>query len=248
LDLEASLRRAQRRWGEALDLLDRALATSCGPEAACRILLKKAFTCEQMGACENAIDALERAAPLIDEARDPRQACVLRFNLAVNLCHLGRHAEAAPLVTETRELAVALRNDLDLVRVLWLEARVAAGLGRRKEAAAALRQVRMDFAARGLAYDAALSTLDLAVVLLDDGRAAEVRTLAPEALPIFGSLGLQLEVLRALRLFWRAEQEAATADLGRRLLRFLERVRLDPGLHFDSISPEERSAPRRRGR
>jgi tetratricopeptide (TPR) repeat protein len=247
LDLEASLRRDQRQWTEALDLLDRALAATRGPEAAGRILLKKAFTCEQMGDCEEAIEALERAAPLIDRNREPRLIFALRFNLAVNLCHLGRYAEAAPLVAAARELAVALRNDLDLLRVLWLEARVAAGLGRRTEAAAALRQVRRDFAVRGLAYDAALSTLDLAVVLLDEGRAGEVRALAPEALPIFGSLGLQLEALQALRVFWQAEQEAATADLGRRLLRFLERARHDPGLRFDPGSRAGRGTGRRGG-
>jgi hypothetical protein len=53
---------------------------------------------------------------------------------------------------------------------VWLEqGRIAAGLGRRAEAIAALRQVRTDFAARGIPYDAALATLDLAVLLLEEG-------------------------------------------------------------------------------
>jgi tetratricopeptide (TPR) repeat protein len=248
LDLEASLRRDQRRWAEALALLDQALAASPSPERSGRILLNKAFTHEQRGDCEEAIAALQEAAPLVDPAREPRQACVLRFNLAVNLCHQGRHAEAEPLVAAARELAVALRNDTDLVKVLWLEARVHAGLGRRAEAIAALRQVREDFAERKLAGDAALATLNLAVVLLEEGRTAEVRALAGETLPVFGSLGLGGEALAALRVFWQAaEQETATADLGRRLLAFLERARYDPDLRFD-LDPTARASHRKPGR
>jgi len=239
LDLEASLRRAQRRFPEAVGLLDQALRAASTPARAAHILLAKGFTHEQMGDCHGAIDALQRAAPLIDAGREPRQVFGLRFNLAVNLCHLGRYSEAAPLVVEVRELAIALRNDLDLLRVLWLEARAGAGLGRRTEAIAALRQVRDDFAARRLPYDAALATLNLAVFLLEDERTAEVRELAAEMAPIFASLEVRRETLAALRLFWlAAEQEAATAELGRRLLKFLERARHDPDLRFDPDSPE----------
>jgi tetratricopeptide (TPR) repeat protein len=234
LDLEASLRRAQRRFAEAIELLDRALAASTVPStrAGC-VLLKKAFTYEQMGDCEGAITALERAASFVDGKKEPRSLFALRFNLAVNLCHLERYAEAAPLVAQARELAIELRNDLDLSRVLWLEARVLAGLGRRTEAIAALRQVRDDFAARGHAYDAALATLNLAVLLLEDGRTAEVQALAREMVPIFESLGIDREALAAVRLFSQAgQQAAATAELARRLLRFLERARHDPALRF----------------
>jgi tetratricopeptide (TPR) repeat protein len=242
LDLEASLRRDQRRWAEALALLDQALTSSPNPERSGRILLTKAFTHEQRGDCEEAIAALEAAAPLVDPARDPRQAFGLRFNLAVNLCHLGRYAEAVPRVAEARELAVALRNDLDLVRLLWIEGRLAAGLGRRAEAIAALRQVREDFAERELAADAALVTLNLAVELLEDGRTREVRQLAGETVPIFGNLGLGDETLAALAVFWQAAlHEQATAELGRRLLAFLERARHDPELRFDSDGKDELS-------
>src|SRR5262249_39029690 len=154
-------------------------------------------TCEQMGDYEWAIEALERAAPLVDGAQEPRQLCVLRFNLAVNLCHLERYADAATVAAEARERAIALRNDLDLLRVVWLEARVAAGLGQRAEAIAALRQVRADFAARRMAYDAALATLNLAMLLLEEGRGAEVRALVPEMEPIFASLEVYREALAA---------------------------------------------------
>src|SRR5262249_20367182 len=88
LDLEASLRRDQRRWAEALALLDEALAMSPSAGRSGRILLKKASTSEQRGDCEEAIAALEQAAPLLDAQREPRLAWVHCFNLAVNLLPL----------------------------------------------------------------------------------------------------------------------------------------------------------------
>jgi len=235
LDLEASLRRARRRFAEALDLLGRALAAAPTSARAASILLNTAFTHEQDGDCEAAAAALARAAPLLAGGGERRLVWVHRLNLAVNLCHLGRHAEAAPLAAEARELAVALENEIDLLRVLWLESRIAAGLGRREEAVAALRRVRRDFASKGIPYDAALATLELAILLLEENANAEVRALAGEMVAIFESLEVHREALAAAQVFWPAvEQEAATAELGRRLLCYLERARHDPELRFEA--------------
>jgi tetratricopeptide (TPR) repeat protein len=218
-----------RRFPEALALLDRALAACPTPARAAHVLLNKAFTCEQMGDCEGAIAALERAAPFLDAESALRLVWVHRFNLAVNLCHLGRHFEARPLAAEARELAVTLGNDLDLLRQDWLEARIGAGLGLRAEAIATLRRVREGFADRGVPYDAALATLDLAVLLLEEERTVEVRAVAPESVPIFESLDVRREVLAASRLFWASvEQDTATAEVARRLRDLLECARHEP--------------------
>jgi tetratricopeptide (TPR) repeat protein len=171
--------------------------------------------------------------PLIADQRQARLLWVYHFNFGVCLCRLTRFAGAVREVAAARELAVALRNDLDLARVLWLEGQVLAGLGRREEAIVALRQVREDLARHRLPADGALATLELAVLLLEKGRTGEVRELALEMLPIFGSLGFGEEALAALRLFWEAAaQETATAELGRRLLAFLDRARYDPDVRF----------------
>jgi tetratricopeptide (TPR) repeat protein len=236
-DLQASLRRDQRRWGEALALLDQALAASPNGERSACILLKKGSTYVQQGDYAAALGAMEQAAPLADPVRDPRLVFGLRYNVAVALCHLGRYSEAAPRLAEARELAFKLRNDLDLVRIVWLDAKVSAGLGRRDEAIAALRQVQVDFVAHELPADAALAALELAVLLLEEPRTREVRELAVEMLPIFASLRFGEEALAALRLFWEAAlQEQATAEIGRRLLAYLERARYHPDLRFESPS------------
>ena len=233
LSLEASLRRAQRRFPEALELLERALAVA-PPSLAGSIGLKLATTLQLMGEYARAIGTLERTAPLVEEGADPRLLFALRFNLTANLGHLGRHQEAAELLPEVREMAVQLRNELDLIRVHWLEGRVAAGQGRRTEAANILAQVRGEFVAREIGYNAALVSMELAVLYLEEGWTGEVKALAREMAPIFQAQGVHREAQAALRLFCdAAEREAITLEIARRLVHYLERARLDPGLRFE---------------
>ena len=233
LDLEGSLLRDQRQFGEALDRLDRARAAA--PLASVgRILVKKAFALEQMGEAEHAIEALQEAAPLIDERREPRLFFALRFNLVTNLLHLDRFEEAAALLPEVQRLALALRKELDVVRGVWLKGKIEAGLGRCKEARAAFEQVRGEFTARENAYDCARVTMDLAVLLLEQGPAERVRDLAREMLWIFRSQGLSKEALAALMIFYDAvRNDAATVELARRVALFLERAQCDPDLRFE---------------
>jgi transcriptional regulator with XRE-family HTH domain len=234
LDLEASLHRGRRRFREALERLDQARAAA-PPAAAARILMNKAATLEQMGEPERSIEALREAASLLDEQCEPNLRFALRFNLAVNLCHLSRYTEAEVLLPEVRELAVALGKQLHLVRVVWLEAKVGAGLGRPKEARQAFEQVRRDFTAREMAYDAALVTLELSALLLEQGLATEARTLAEEMLWIFRAQGVHREALAALQVFYQAAtDEAATAELARQVLRYLYKAQHAPELRFEA--------------
>jgi tetratricopeptide (TPR) repeat protein len=230
LSLEASLRRAQRRFEEALSLLDRALVIGRSPE---RILVKKGFTLEAMGDYERAVETLLQAAPLVESLGDPRLLYMMRFNLAVNLTHTGRYNEAAALVGQVREIATSRGDDNELIRTLWLEGRIAAGLGRKEEALGLLQEARGKFAARGMGYDVALALLEEAVLLLEEGRTAEVKELASNLVKVFESKGVHREAVAALLLFQEAaESETATAELTRRLLAFLHRARHDPGLRF----------------
>jgi len=233
LDLEASLRKSQRRLDEALGLLDRALATRPEAEVEARLLINKGCVLEKLEKYEEAIEVLQRAAPLIDAAGDLRLRFAWRFDVAVNLCHLGRHAEAEARLGEVRALASRLGRRLDLVRLAWLEGRIAAGLGRIDEALAAFERVRTELTELGIAYDTALVILDLAALLAERERTAEVRRLAEQAAWIFEAEGVHREALRALDVFRRAaRRERLTADLARSIGRFLRRARNDPKLRF----------------
>ena len=123
LDLEASLRRAQRRLPDALALIDRALALDEGQSAA-RLLILKAKTLEELDEYAKAVEALRQAAPYLEDEKDPRLLLCQRFNLLDNLLHTGRMTEAAPMLPGVHELAARLGNELDLVRLRWLEGRI----------------------------------------------------------------------------------------------------------------------------
>jgi transcriptional regulator with XRE-family HTH domain len=232
LDLEASLRRGQRRFGEALALLAEALAVGRSPA---RVLVKKGFTLEVMGEYERSLEALLEAKPLAERDGDRRLQNMLCCNLGFTLCHLSRFAEAAELARGVRACATEMGDEIIALRGLWMQGRIAAGLGRSAEARALLGQARRAFDARGMGYDVALALLEEAALLLEEGRPAEVKALARELAKVFESKGVHREALAALRVFQvAAGREEATAEQARLLLRFLFRARHDQGLRFES--------------
>jgi tetratricopeptide (TPR) repeat protein len=232
LDLEGSLRRDQRRFDEAIFLFDQAGTQGRSPE---RALIMKGTTYDVMGKYEQAVEAFLLARPLVERRADPRLAYMLRFNTAAAFCHLGRFSEAAELLREVRDLVFERNDRIEMSRVIWLEGRILAGLGRPREARRYLAEARERFAAEAMFYDVALALLEETGLLLGEGRVMEVKALTLELAKVFDSKGVHREALAALQIFQEAvEQETATVDLARRVLRFLFRARHDQGLRFES--------------
>jgi tetratricopeptide (TPR) repeat protein len=196
-----------------------------------RLLIQRANALEVMGDHENAIASLIEARPVVENSQDLRLLWLMRCELAVNLCFLDRAAEADNLLPEVRALAEQIGNDLDRLRLRWLESRIAAGLGRTAEAIERLSSVRKDFVDLGIAYDAALATSELAALYLQIGRTAEVRALVQQSVPIFCAQGVYPEAQKALAIFAEAvERETVTLDLARRLVTYLQRAQHDAGI------------------
>jgi transcriptional regulator with XRE-family HTH domain len=234
LELEASLRRDQRRMPEALALLDLALASSPRPERRARLLIIKAKTFEETSDFAAAVELLSQAAPLVEEQADPHLRLTIRLNLIAGLCDLGRAAETAQLVSEVRALAVSLGNELDLVRLRGLEGKVAAGLGRIDEALAAFDDARREFVVREMPYDAALVTMELARTLAGAGRTAAVKVLARESAAAFASLSVPAEAQRALAVFVNAaEAERLSVELAGHLAAWFCQARREPHIRFE---------------
>jgi tetratricopeptide (TPR) repeat protein len=169
---------------------------------------------------------LVEAAPSVEGCGDPRLPFLHRFKTALNLIHLRRFAEAAELWPRVIELAAGQGNRLEQLRVRWVEGRLRAGLGERLEATAIFVEVQREFVRLRLPYDAALLSLELAVLWLEAGRTAEVRELALEMAWIFKAKRIAREALAALRLFCDAAgRDAATLELARRALAEVEKAR-----------------------
>jgi tetratricopeptide (TPR) repeat protein len=233
-DLKASLRTAQRRFPEAIQLLDDAADVFLNgehrdPHLAGRSLIKKALLLSEMG--ESAIQALKKANGLIDPEREPRLLLCVRHNLADNLSKAGQYREAVALLPNLKELAASHGSAKDRVRLDWVEGRVAAGLGAHDRARQLLSKVRQTFLEEGNVFDAALASLDLSISYLAEGKTAEVRELADEMVIVFRNLDVAREPLAALLLFQEAaRRETATADLAREVAASLTRVRPSAGV------------------
>lgn len=229
-DLEASLCRDERDFDKALQKLDMAISVGRSPA---RSLIKKGATLTVMGEHGRAVEALRAAGPRLDRDAEPRLWYKQRANLAVNLTFLKEFGEAAELVEQARPVAMELGDEIDLIRLTWLEGRIQNGLGRRAAARFLLEQALAKFAKEGMAYDVLLAAMEIAGLLLDEGKTAEVKALTLELAEAFESEDIHHEARKALDLFREAaEREAATAELARRVLSFLFRAQYDPGLRF----------------
>jgi tetratricopeptide (TPR) repeat protein len=236
LDLEASLRRDQRRFGEASRLLDQVIRIyrRLGQwNLLGRALKQKSMACGEVGDLEGEMAYLRRALELLDPNEEPRTFLAARHNLIAALNQSGRSREAFSLMFHTRPLYLKMGDRMNLLRMRWLEGLVAQGLGRVEQAVATFREVRGAFLELGLDYDAALASLDLAGVLVQQARSADVRRLAEEMLAAFSARDIHREAMAALRFFCRAARvEKAGIDLVRSVSDFLKRARTDPELRF----------------
>ncbi len=230
-DLEASLRRDQRQFPQALALVDQALVLTPGGTARGRLFLMQSSIFEQAGDPEGSIAALRQALPLLGANCPPRLRLGAQLLAALAFDQQSLHEEALELIPAARQAAIEIGGKAsgDLLRLQWLEARSWAALGRGVTAIPSLESVFRDFMERGNFHDAALSGLELAALYLDEARTAETKNLAVPLAKAFGSMGIKREKIAAAWLFVEsAQRETATADLARRAAASLRSIPREP--------------------
>lgn len=221
LDLKASLFRAQRRFVEAKRLLNRALVLFLAVgdrHRAGRILVSMDNVLHRAGKPEEGIPLLYEALKLIDPTQEPDLLLIAQHNLLDDLAEVGRLMEAQRLLVKIQ----SLYRDSDLPgmrnRRLWVEAKIARGLGQPRRAEELFIEARAGFLVQTAPYEVALVSLELAGLLAEQGRTAELKRLAAELAPIFSSRKVHREALAALTLWRQAvEAENATAELAARV-------------------------------
>lgn len=218
-DLEASFRSDQRRFPEALQLLDQALARHPPNGQIARLLLKQSGILQEQGNFEAALLSLREAAAACNPTGQPRIWFGIRFNQLHNLQDLGRLAEAEALFPEVHALAEQQGLRMHRLRLRWLEAHLAEARGQKAEALAMLREIHAVFWAEKDLYEIGLVTLEIAVLLLELGQPSEVKALAQEIAPLFAAQGVRREAFASVRLFVEAaERKALTSNAARHLL------------------------------
>lgn len=232
LDLESSLLRARRRFTEAERCLDRAsrLYTTVGDTAGVsRTLLKRATVLYLSDRAEEAVQAGRRALALIDVEKEPRLYVGAFYNVLLHMQQLGRYEEVAQQLGEARRLMQMHGGEYGMRRMRWFEGTVARDTGDPATAERLLLQVRGEFVARRSAYEAAMVSLDLVILYLEQGRREPVRRLAQEMLSVFASLEVQREAMAAFILFQRAAMaETLTASVARQVLSAVRKGQVGP--------------------
>jgi hypothetical protein len=178
---------------------------------------------------EEAVTCLQQGISWLSSAREPELLVHAIQSLAWFLVAAGRYKEGQSLVEQNRALLQGRGEPLNLLKIRWIEGRIAAGLGDARGAEAAFQEVRRGFAEHRLPDQAAVATLDLALLWVDRGRAAEVGALVSESVQIFIGLGIRREAIAALAVLQEAaRRERLTLALVQRIASRLQDLEQRP--------------------
>jgi len=232
LDMEASLRRAQADFDEALRLLDQAerLYRRFGEEQlAARATMRRGNCLRLAGRLADAAKALKQAIGELDPGRDPKLVAIAHHTLIEIAIEANKFAAAGRVLFESGLRQRYSDEPLNLLRLRWTEAKILVGRGRLADAERVFGDVRAGFLEHELHYDAALTGVDLALVMVKQGK--DIRKLAVEIRLACMEKGINQEALQAIFLLERlAKHKAATATRVQRLRDFLGEVQSTPGL------------------
>lgn len=228
LSFKASLRVAQGLYEEAASLLDPAIQIyreAHDRHREGRSLIKKGTALSYASRHAEAARLFRRGLTKLDAYEEPRVLIMARHNLINCLKGSGRHEEAFRVLNETRGLYLSLGEPSHLVRLRWMEGKLYRDLGRLDEAESAFREVREDFIRQGIGLEAAMVSLDLAMVFLERGETGELKRLAAEMIAVFESREDHQRAMAAFLLFQKAaETEQVTLALLQEVASSLEQA------------------------
>jgi tetratricopeptide (TPR) repeat protein len=234
--IEGALRKDQRQFKEAEELLVRAVnlyGLTGTKEESAQPLITLGLLYYDRGDYQKAAEVTRAAAEMMNPKEDPRFYLCARHNLALFLAESGDYRAASETLHED---AVLYREYPDLwtnLRQTWLKGKIAWGLGDLDDAERLLGEARNGFILQNIGYDAAMVSIDLALVYVQQRRTRELKQLADEMHQIFAAGDVHREAVAALLLFEDAiREEKLTAKVVQDLAGYLKRARSNPGLRF----------------
>jgi tetratricopeptide (TPR) repeat protein len=174
------------------------------PRRAGRTLVQEGLILAELGDRERAAELLRAGVDLLDPAAEPALVAANLYRLATLLRGIATEAAAAtpgtptPTASTPRACGIEALQLVERARVLYrelgdsaaeaylsrLQGQIEAALGKLEDAAATLRAATAALAEHGLGREAALAQIELALVLLRLGRAAEIHRLGLDLRPV----------------------------------------------------------------
>ena len=198
------LRWEQGRLDEAAALLRQAareFSEQCMPEEEGASQILVGLLSLERNETEMAIRLLQTGRAAFDPEARPWLTVRAGLSLAQALAEIGHATRAAGVLNDTRWHYARASEEREQVSIYWLEGKVCARLGRQEEAENLLAAVRLQFLTERRLAETLLSSLDLAALLVEEGRAAELPDLLREIEAAFGPDEMAVEVLKAMRAF-----------------------------------------------
>jgi hypothetical protein len=216
LELTASLLESRRDFAGALQRLELACAIhqeQGNDQALSKALVQIGIVWGYANRPATAVRLLRQALALLDTEREPRLTFIALHALAWNLADAGFPEEALEVHHASGELADQARSSLVDLKVAWLQGHLAAALGRDLVAERELSRALYGYEGLEMPYEAALVSLELAVLYARCGQFDELDRLTGEILPIFQSLGIEPEAHATVLLRRSALQRERAVDL-----------------------------------
>jgi tetratricopeptide (TPR) repeat protein len=186
-----------------------------------RILLTLANIHSRANEPERAILLYLRALSLLEPGSEHRLAAV--HGLALNLAEAGFYDSAQHLLASNRRL-YRRAGRLNELRLIWLEGKLAFGLGELGKAEGKFNTARLAFLHVNKVFDAALVGLDLALLYTRQERRRELAWLVDQMLGTFRALGIAREAIASLLLLRKSCEQTRPADVLRGQIEALARL------------------------
>jgi tetratricopeptide (TPR) repeat protein len=205
--LHGTLRMYQRRYAEAVDLLNKSLSLFEDEDdrrGQVQVLIQLAALNTHIGEPKRSIADLDRATFLIDEKAEPYLVFSVSTNKANVMARSGDYGSSMKELTKSRQLWKSVDWPLGTAEMDWVEAFVCHETGNLARAEELYISARTSFSDAHESLSGTLLALDLGVLYWDQARISEAIQTAAEVIPALQSLRLHPETLEAISILARA--------------------------------------------
>jgi tetratricopeptide (TPR) repeat protein len=226
LSLEASLDSDCRRLKDACTRLKKVLRyrrLKNDDQLTGRTLLQLGRFTNFSGDPEEGLRLINESLSLLDIKKDPSLFSVAKQNQIESLILCRRHRDAELQLFQLRAMTCPSVERVNELRLKWLLGRIEAGQDKFARAEKTLREVHEGWIELGSGYNSALVALELAAMLLAQGKASEATQVVATAYTIFSALKVQSQVLMAvLVLRMSCEIREATRERVDKIVSYLQ--------------------------